>query len=703
MKNLLTILCCFFLINLTAQDWKTFTYNKEVLDIEKEGSTLWITTSGGLLEWDLPTGTYTKLTTADGLISNRINQIAIDVDGRKWLATSRGVSVIDGTNITSYDVEDGLYADQVNSLVIDSEGNKWFGTKNEFGHSGISKLDNLGNWSTIPESIGYAATCIAIDSSDNIYVGRNYQLAKYTSAGNWSVFAPPSSIDNVGYVSNILVDESQNIWSVSSSGLYHFDVDGNKTKFDASDGFENSPNSLYQDSNGTLWVGTHDGITKVNSDTTFVNFSLPESVNTIFESDVNILLGTYNDVTVFDGTTTVGKLTTDIDLAGNTVKGLDIANDGSVWMGTGRAISKFSNSQGWKNFGAGDGLPCYLASNIFATSNNEIIALHWNVCQGTSFIDVATESVNYIDTDTFNDVLSINEDNLGNIWLGSSYPVYDHEFAYKVSPDGSILQFDFTEVYPNSSNNKTTGVAIHPNGDVYFGSRAGIYYVDTNDELHLFNLERVFTIFIDSQENIWFAEGDYYIGAHSLEKYTPSGDHITYPELDFAWPNDKYKIYEIIEDAQQNIWVATENGLYKLSPDEEITRYSTKDGLADNHVTGIEFDANGEMWISTMNGVSTTADISTATFSLENKTIQLQLYPNPTLTTAILDFDLEKSELVQVEIYNVAGQLLLTPFDGKKLVGNHQLEFEVANFSQGIYFCKIKIGGQLQVLKFVKT
>jgi streptogramin lyase len=97
------------------------------------------------------------------LISNRINQIAIDVDGRKWLATSRGVSVIDGTNITSYDVEDGLYADQVNSLVIDSEGNKWFGTKNEFGHSGISKLDNLGNWSTIPESIGYAATCIAID------------------------------------------------------------------------------------------------------------------------------------------------------------------------------------------------------------------------------------------------------------------------------------------------------------------------------------------------------------------------------------------------------------------------------------------------------------------------------------------------------------------------------------------------------------
>jgi len=142
MKNLLIVPCCFFLINLTAQDWKTFTYNKEVLDIEKEGSTLWIATSGGLLEWDLPTGTYTKLSTVDGLISNRINQIAVDVDGRKWLATGRGVLVIDGTNITSYDVEGGLYADEVNSLVIDSEGNKWFGTKNEFGHSGITKVNS---------------------------------------------------------------------------------------------------------------------------------------------------------------------------------------------------------------------------------------------------------------------------------------------------------------------------------------------------------------------------------------------------------------------------------------------------------------------------------------------------------------------------------------------------------------------------------
>ena len=74
MKILFTFFSCFFLLNISAQDWKTFTYHKHVLDIEKEGNTLWIATSGGLLNWDLQTETYSKSTTENGLISNQINQ-----------------------------------------------------------------------------------------------------------------------------------------------------------------------------------------------------------------------------------------------------------------------------------------------------------------------------------------------------------------------------------------------------------------------------------------------------------------------------------------------------------------------------------------------------------------------------------------------------------------------------------------------------
>ncbi len=705
MKTLCTFLTCFLFFNLTAQNWKTFTYHKKVYDIEKEGNTLWIATSGGLIVWNLQTEAYYKLTTEDGLISNQINEIAIDADGKKWLATSRGVSMIDGGTITSYNSDNGLESNDVKSVVIDSQGNKWFATKkrsglgsSSLGNSAVSKVDNQGNWSTIPESLYFGPTCMTIDSADNLYIGTYKQIAKYTPSGEWSIFLSPSP-ESIGWISEMEIDENQELWAISGDGLYHYDSAGNQTLFDAAFGLVSYPTSLFIDSNQTKWIGTEQGYSKVNADSTFSNFNIGQHVLTIFEDDVNILLGTLDDVTSYDGNN-YEKLTTGIDLGSNTVRGLDISNDGSVWMGTGSGISKYDSNGEWTRITKDDGLVCNPAYSLLATSQDELIISHQTNCNGVSFIDIPTGDASFLQNDTFPFLLSLNEDLNGNVWLGYHVtPVFGSHYATRISPNGDIKFYDFTTVLPNTSNNKTTGIAIHPNGDIYFSTRMGIYRINTNDEIELFqSAVAAATIFIDSQENIWIAEGDFFGSSHSLQKYTPTGDHIIYQN------NEMYgfKIYEIIEDDQQNIWIASENGLFKLNPDEVFTRYSTLDGLADDEVTGIEFDADGGMWISTRNGVSTTAALSTATSNVENITIQLQLFPNPILTTATLNFDLEKNGNVQVEIYNVAGQLLRSVFDGKKSTGNHQLEFDVSEFSQGIYFCKVKIGEERQVLKFVK-
>ena len=270
------------------------------MDIEEEGNTLWIATSGGLLNWNLQTEAYYKLTTEDGLISNQINEIAIDADGRKWLATSRGVSMIDGTNITSYNSDDGLFTNDVNSVGIDSEGNKWFGTKTQYGPSAVSKLDNQGNWSTIPESIGFGITCLVIDASDNIYMGRYKQIVKYSSNGDWTFFVPASQ-ESIGHVAEMIIDENQELWAVSGDGLYHYDSDGNPTVYDASNGLIGFPKSLFIDSNQNKWIGMYEGVSKMNSDNSFTNHILNEPVLTVFEKDANILLGTVNDVTSYNG------------------------------------------------------------------------------------------------------------------------------------------------------------------------------------------------------------------------------------------------------------------------------------------------------------------------------------------------------------------------------------------------------------------
>ena len=97
-----------------------------------------------------------------------------------------------------------------------------------------------------------------------------------------------------------------------------------------------------------------------------------------------------------------------------------------------------------------------------------------------------------------------------------------------------------------------------------------IILMDENDEIQLFQAGfHASTIFIDSQKNVWIGEGDYFGSNQTLEKYTAAGNHIIYQNNEI---ND-FKINEIIEDDQQNIWIASENGLFKLTPDGNFSKY----------------------------------------------------------------------------------------------------------------------------------
>jgi ligand-binding sensor domain-containing protein len=52
-----------------------------------------------------------KLTTAEGLSSNKVNDIAEDDNGFLWIATSDGLNRFDGTEVIQY-----YYSDSVHSL-----------------------------------------------------------------------------------------------------------------------------------------------------------------------------------------------------------------------------------------------------------------------------------------------------------------------------------------------------------------------------------------------------------------------------------------------------------------------------------------------------------------------------------------------------------------------------------------------------------
>ncbi len=61
----------------------------------------------------------------------------------------------------------------------------------------------------------------------------------------------------------------------------------------------------------------------------------------------------------------------------------------------------------------------------------------------------------------------------------------------------------------------------------------------------------------------------------------------------------------LLPDDDNIIWIGTQNGLFRLDEArQQLTRYSTKDGLPNNCIQSMVKDGEGNLWIATMGGVS---------------------------------------------------------------------------------------------------
>jgi YVTN family beta-propeller protein len=75
------------------------------------------------------------------------------------------------------------------------------------------------------------------------------------------------------------------------------------------------------------------------------------------------------------------------------------------------------------------------------------------------------------------------------------------------------------------------------------------------------------------------------------------------------------------------------------------------------------------------------------------KTFALQAaYPNPSRGQTTIRYQLPKASGVQLQIYNVAGQLVRILNDGQKPAGHHQINLNIKTLSNGIYFYKLTAG-----------
>ena len=70
--------------------------------------------------------------------------------------------------------------------------------------------------------------------------------------------------------------------------------------------------------------------------------------------------------------------------------------------------------------------------------------------------------------------------------------------------------------------------------------------------------------------------------------------------------------------------------------------------------------------------------------------LDFRVYPNPFNAKTTVKFDLKTSTHVGVKIFNLAGQELVSLFDGFQTKGEHELDWNADGLSGGVYFLCLK-------------
>ncbi|MBD3169452.1 MAG: T9SS type A sorting domain-containing protein [candidate division Zixibacteria bacterium] len=88
-----------------------------------------------------------------------------------------------------------------------------------------------------------------------------------------------------------------------------------------------------------------------------------------------------------------------------------------------------------------------------------------------------------------------------------------------------------------------------------------------------------------------------------------------------------------------------------------------------------------------------------ASENMPNTTTLLSNYPNPFNASTNLVFELANSANIQLDIYNLKGELVETVANGHYDAGSHSVNWNADNYASGTYFARLNVDNQTSVAK----
>jgi diguanylate cyclase (GGDEF)-like protein len=203
-----------------------------------------------------------------------------------------------------------------------------------------------------------------------------------------------------------------------------------------------------------------------------------------------------------------------------------------------------------------------------------------------------------------NSVLSLEEDRHGRIWIGTWAGGLN-----RLDPaTGEIVRYQHNPAAPENRTLRNNNIfQIVEDGNWLWLSvwNFGLqrFNPDTGEFIS-YNFKDGVSGLVSSSINAIEVshKGHRWVGGYlGLEKFDPATGRFT--EVALA-KDKKYEIFDLYEDPQGTMWIATSEGLFRYdTATEAIRHYTVADGLADALVASIEQDKHGYLWLGTRGGI----------------------------------------------------------------------------------------------------
>jgi signal transduction histidine kinase/ligand-binding sensor domain-containing protein len=575
---------------------------------------MWFGTQDGLNKYDGYSFTNYHYDPHDttSILGIFIFSITEDTAGNLWIGTESGLNMFDRlkNSFIRYEHDENdptsLSGGEVRAVFEDKEGNLWVGStggdldrfdkdRNKFVH-----FQHDGN---DPDRLSKDICSIYEDSRNNLWIGSlNGNFSRFDRENDTfiPVYYKNNKLSN-HEIWNITGDREDNIWiSTYRSGLYSMRFTGKGDPEivhylnDINDVGSISSNNIFtvfEDSNGRLWIGTENG-----------------GLN-LYDRNKGKFIRYRSDP--FD----------DNSLNNNSIWSICEDKTGNLWFGTHAGginlLTKYS-----KNFGHYKHIP----GKGNSLSHNSVTSFcedsRGNLWIGTdggglNLFDRKTGTFSAFNTQNSNlgsdAVLSIFEDSRGNLWVGT------WEGGLNLFDRGSRKFMRYTRENNNLCSNIIFSILEDKKGVLWTGSfYGGLSYFDRNTHSFInytpdnsqISDDQIRMILEDSYGNLWAC------GATGLNLFDPESETFTvytHDENDIKSLSKGY-VLSILEASDSTLWVGTSGGLNKFDRQQnQFICYCLNEGLPSNAIKGIQEDDQGNLWLSTNRGLSR-LDPETGTF-----------------------------------------------------------------------------------------